>query len=159
MSVFLSLYPNTLGLGYVCADMPDKLMDYGILNVRPPNNSKIMSHVKRFIDYFKPTILIVRENKVVSDRDKRIALLIREIEEYAKEVGMPVHLYTREQVEDVFEIFGASTKHDRVAKILEWFPNLESHAPGAKKIYMPENYNTGIFDALALAITHHYLHE
>jgi hypothetical protein len=60
---------------------------------------------------------------------------------------------------DVFEQFGAKSKYEIANKIVTWFPQLVSRAPKIRKPWMDEDYNMGIFDALALAITHKYLTE
>jgi hypothetical protein len=59
----------------------------------------------------------------------------------------------------VFEQFGAKSKYEIANKIIAWFPQLASRAPKIRKAWMDEDYNMGIFDALALAITHKYLTE
>ena len=71
--------------------------------------------------------------------------------------GIPVYQYSREQVKDVFEIFGAKTKFERAHKIIETIPALASRAPKIRKPYMDEDYNMGVFDAVALVFVHQYL--
>jgi nucleoid-associated protein YgaU len=155
MKIILSLYPNRLGFGYACAQMPHKLLDHGILNVRPATNDKVMGHINRFATYFRPTILLLRDG---SHAD-RMEQLSDDIEAYAKESGIPVFRYTRKQISDVFELFGATTKLEIAQKIIEKFPELEDRKPSIRKPWLPESYNMGIFDAIALAVVHHYLTE
>lgn len=159
MKVTLALYPNTLGLGYACVHLPDKLLDFGILNVKPTSNDKVIGHVRRFTDYFKPDIVIVRDNTPVGKRGKRIEALSDEIERHARDVGLPVYRYSREQVKDVFEIFGVSTKHEMTIRLSEQFAGLQDRIPKVRKPWLPESYHMGIFDALALAVTHNYLKQ
>lgn len=157
MKVTLALYPNVLGLGYACVELPGKLLDFGVLRVRPKSNEKIMEHVKRFTDYFKPDVVILRDNCPAGARGKRIEELSDEIENYAKSVNLTVHRYTRDQVNDVFEIFGVVTKHEMATRLAEQFEGLEGILPKERKPWLPESYHMGIFDALALAVTHEYL--
>ncbi|MBS1619280.1 MAG: hypothetical protein JST76_12220 [Bacteroidetes bacterium] len=156
MSVVLALYPNTRGLGYACLDMPERLLDFGVITVRPACNAIVMRRIRRFVDYYQPEILLVRD---VAPSNPRVCRLVSEIEEHAKAEGLSVERLSRHQVREVFRIFNAKTKYEISRQILEWFPELEGHAPKVRKSYMDEDYTMGIFDALALASAHKYLGE
>jgi hypothetical protein len=156
MSVVLSLYPNVRGLGYACAEMPKKLIESGVVTVSPVNNGTVMERVRRFIEYYKPTIIFVRDPLPTH---KRIAKLAAKIEAHAEKEGMPVYRYSRQQITEVFGTFNAATKYEISQKIITWFPELAIRAPKMRKSYMNEDYNMGIFDAIALIVTHEYLTE
>jgi hypothetical protein len=81
------------------------------------------------------------------------------IEEYAKEINVPVYRYTREQVRDVFEQFQAKTKYDIMKQLVAWYPELKWRAPKVREVWDDESANMAVFDAIALAITHKYLTE
>jgi Holliday junction resolvasome RuvABC endonuclease subunit len=83
--------------------------------------------------------------------------LRNEIEEHAKNIDIPIYSYTREQVKDVFEVFAARNKQEIAEWIGTYFPALTGKVPKPKKFYEDEDFNMGIFDALALALTHEYL--
>lgn len=160
MTIILSLYPNTRGLGYICLETPQKLLDSGVVTVRPIFNGRIMQRVQKFTEYFKPTLVIIRDhNYPTTARNKRTKELIDEIVKYAEEKNIRVYRYSRQQIKDVFQQFGAITKYEIAKKIIEWFPELAIRAPRIRKQWMDEDYNMGIFDALSLSITHQYLTE
>ena len=156
-NVILALYPNSRGLGYACVEMPQSLLDSGILTVRPVGNGPILERVRKFTSYFRPSVIVVRDAH--PSTSKRIVRLIADIEAHAHEKGIPVFRYSRQQIRDVFETFGVTTKYEIAQKIVEWFSDLAFRAPKIRKPWMDEDYNMGIFDALSLAITHQYLTE
>lgn len=160
ITIILSLYPNARGLGYVCLEMPQKLLDSGVVTVRPICNNRILERITKFVDFFKPTIIIVQDcDSSYSRHSRRVARLVEAITKYADEIKIPVHRYSRQQIRDVFEQFGAKSKYEIAQKIISWFPQLASRAPKIRKAWMDEDYNMGVFDALSLAITHQYLTE
>lgn len=157
--VVLSLYPNRRGFGYVCLEWPQKLIDSGIATVRPLCNSGIFDRFEKFLDFYKPQLIVIRDCENLSSCKKRTQKLIHSITIHAGKVKIPIHHYSREQIRDVFEQFGATTKYEIAQKIIEWFPELSWRAPKIRKPWKDEDYSMGIFDALALAITHKYLNE
>ena len=158
--IILALYPNARGLGFACLEGAQNLKDSGVVTLQPICNKKILERVTKFAEFFKPTIIVVKDyNSTYSRHSKRVAELVESITNYADEIKIPVYRYSRQQVRDVFEQFGAKSKYEIANKIVAWFPNLASRAPKIRKPWMDEDYNMGIFDAMALAITHKYLME
>ena len=159
--IILALFPNARGLGYACLEMPEKkLKDSGVLTIRPICNGKILKRIKAFIDFFKPEIVVVKDYGTDYTRqERRGARLVESITKYAKGMQLPVYRYTRQQVRDIFEQFGAKTKTEIAQQIIAWLPELEFHAPQIRKNTMAEEYYMGEFDAISLAITHRYMTE
>ena len=156
--VLLALYPNSIGIGYVCIQVPEKLIDFGIATVQPMSNGKLLKRTERFIDYYKPKIVLLKETES-SKNSSRINKLIEAITTLSGEKGLKVFRYTKRQIKDVFEIFGASTKNEIVEKIVKMLPDLAARAPVARKWYDKEHYQMGLFNAVSLAVTHTYLTE
>jgi hypothetical protein len=160
MPIVLALYPNARGLGYVCLENPKKIRDSGMVQVFPISNDRILKRVVKFADFFKPTLILVQDcDSSYSRHSKRVARLVEDITKHAKEIKVPVYQYSRQQIRDTFEVFGAKSKHEIVQQIIKWFPQLEPLAPKIRKSWMAEDYSMGIFDALSLAVTHQYLTE
>jgi hypothetical protein len=156
--VILSLYSNARGLGYVCLESPQNLKESGVLTIRPICNGRILERITKFVDFFKPKVIIVKDfENNYSRQNKRAVALAESIANYAKEVKVPVYRYTRQQIRDVFEQFGAKSKYEIAQKIISWFPQLEPRAPKIRKPWMAEDYHMGEFDAISLAVTHQYL--
>ena len=159
--IILALYPNARGLGYACLEMPKKkLRDSGVLTIRPICNGKILKRITAFIDFFKPEIVVIKDYGSDSTRqEQRGVRLVESITKHAKGMQMPVYRYTRQQVRDIFEQFGAKSKNEIAQQIIAWLPELEFHAPRIRKNQMAEEYYMGEFDAISLAIAHRYITE
>jgi hypothetical protein len=152
----MAIYPNLRGMGYACVEMPNKVLSFGIISPRPYNVGKLLKRVRKLLNFYAPSIIIIRDaNKVDSLRMRK---LINEITECAVDVKTPIYQYSRNQVKQVFERFGVSTKQEIADYIiLEWLPELADHRPRARGLWEPEDYYMGVFDSLALIMTHEYL--
>lgn len=156
--VLLALFPNSIGIGYVCLQVPDRLFDYGVATTKPVLNGKLLKRVERFMDYYRPKVILLKE-VTEQGNGKRTDKLIEAITTLAGEKDIAVFRYTRQQVNDVFEVFHATTKHEKVQKIAQMLPELAHRAPRDRKWYEKEDYNMALFNAVALAVTHTHLTE
>lgn len=159
MNIILALYPNARGLCYACIEMPTTILDYGITNPLPFSTQQFIKRIEKFIDFYRPKIVVVRDLSGDTYRGKQAIQLIESIAKLSAEKGLPVHCYTRKQIREVFEVHDAKSKHEISQKIISWLPDLAPLAPKPRKFWMPEDHRMGIFDAVALAITHDYLTE
>jgi Holliday junction resolvasome RuvABC endonuclease subunit len=158
--IVLALYPNARGLGYACVELPQRLLDYGVVTVNPISNGKVLRRVEKFMDYLKPKIILIREgSSLTTFKAARIKKLIDAITTLAGEKNLTVHHYSRDQVKEVFEQFGATSKYQISQKIVSWFPTLKPFAPKVQKAWENEDYYMGIFDALSLIATHQFVTE
>lgn len=154
----LALYPNRYGIGYALFDSPENLVEYGIGYIQPVSNKKTFKKVKQYIGYYKPDIVLTRNiNDQRSRTSKRIEKLIDLICNEAKSQKLEVHSYTRTQIKNVFDQFGASSKYQISQKIIEWYKQLKGYEFPVRKRWMAENHNTGVFDAVSLAMTCYFL--
>jgi Holliday junction resolvasome RuvABC endonuclease subunit len=156
--VLLALYPSSVGMGYACLQIPDQLLDFGIATIKPMLNGKLLSRAERFMEYYKPKVILLKE-KHSSKNSKRNDNLIDALASLSYEKNIQVYRYTREQIKDVFEIFGARSKYEMAQRIIKMLPDLEHRSPKMKKWYEKEDYNMVLFDAVSLAVTHTYLTE
>jgi Holliday junction resolvasome RuvABC endonuclease subunit len=156
--VILALYPNSVGIGYVCLQIPEKLLGYGVATAKPLSNSRLLKRTEKFIGYYRPKIIVLRETGA-SKTSLRSDKLIEAITTLSGEMGIKVFRYTKQQIKDTFEVFGAHTKYEMVSKIITMLPDLASRAPKEKKWYEKEDYNMALFDAVSLAVTHAHLSE
>ena len=85
--------------------------------------------------------------------------LVEQIAAYAVEEGLPVVKYSRDQIREVFEQFGAVTKYEIAQLLLTEFKELEQRTPRKRTLWVAEDRNMAIFDALSLAMTWFYLNE
>lgn len=158
LPILLSIYPNNRGFGYALMEDPQKLLDYGIVTIRPLCNGRILKRIEKLLDYYKPTLVVTQDYKCTHARyGKRNKALIEAIVELAQRKNLDIHSYTRIQIRDVFEQFEARTKHEISRKIAEWLPEVAYRTPKLRKLWYPEDYNMVLFDALSLIYAFYYL--
>lgn len=155
--VILAIYTVSGGMGYACIQVPERLLDYGVTKISPSFHGKALARAEKFMEYYRPQVVLLREAPE-HPRSKKSRKLIEAIGTLAAEMGMESYRYTKEQVTETFEVFGATSKHGIVRKILEFLPELIHRVPKEKKWYEKDDYNMPIFDAVALAITHAHRH-
>lgn len=153
----IAVYPNTTGFGYVILNEKGEIFDYGITTIRPAKNEKCIEKIKEVVDYYQPSTLILEDYKD-SIKSDRIKELIQEIYKCVT-AGIKIFEYTKDQVKDTFALFGANNKFEISQKISEIYPELKAKLPNKRKPWEPENYYQGIFDAMALVLTHQYLND
>jgi 1-acyl-sn-glycerol-3-phosphate acyltransferase len=147
-----ALYPNTNGFGFVYMENARKLLDFGAVRVNPLSKRKVLERIKGSLDYLRPSIVIVLDPEGKYSRaGSRVKRLVRKIVAYAEEENLTVVQYSRDQIRDVFEQFGARTKYDIAKVLLTEFKELEDKAPKERKLWMCEDRNMAIFDALSRA--------
>lgn len=157
-SVTLAIYPNTRGFGFACMEGSKTILDFGVVSVRPICNKKTLRRFQCMVDYYQPTLLLIQDPKgKYGCHGKRTRQLIKTIEEYAEVRGLGCEQYSREQIRFVFDQFDATTKHEIASKITKWFPDLETYKPEPRKLWLPDSYYMGAFDAISLICTHYYL--
>jgi len=154
----LALYPNVKGIGYAFFQEEYEPKYYGVSVVKPMNNEKCLKRIVAMIQTYEPSlILIPTPDGKYNRKRKRIQELLQEITLYAKKHNIPAKSYSREQIRLVFEQFDAKSKQEIAEKICIWIPQLEACRPMKRKIFNPEHYYQGMFDAISLAITHFYV--
>lgn len=156
--MILALYPNSIGIGYACLQVPERIYDFGVTKVSPMTNRKLLRRAEKFMDYHRPKIVLIRETGA-SWNSQRVDKLIRAIETLAGEKDLKVFRYSQDQVREVFEVFGCHSKYEMAEKIISMLPDLNCRRPKAHKWYEKEDYNMGLFNAVGLAITHVHLNE
>lgn len=159
-NVVYAVFPNANGFGFVYMENARKLLDYGAVRISPISNRRVLDRIKRSFEYFRPTIVIVQDPEGKTSRTgNRVRKLIERIVAYAAEQKLPVVQYSRDQVKDVFEQFGAVTKYEIAQLLLTEFKELETKAPKERKLWTSEHHNMAIFDALSLALTWFYFND
>lgn len=155
--VVLALYPNKRGIGFAVLNGPEELIEYGQRHISPLSMCNSLKRVREYLNYYEPTVVLLRADHEVYLKSERVKKLIHLISKESRKEGREVHQYSRRQIRETFSSFKAKSKYAISRKLIEWFPKLESYAMPYRKQWMSEHHNVGIFDALALAITHYYL--
>ena len=162
--ITLSIFPNTYGFGYMCLDKKRNLIDYGMKSVKPMSNNELFRRFQNLIYYLRPDIILCRDHRTSgANKSKRTVKLIHRMLEHAKTKNLQTYQYTRDDIRDVFTQYDALNKYEIVEVLVDHYEELKYVLPqddGIQDVWMKkEDYKMGIFDALALAYTHFFLHE
>ncbi|MCG3165646.1 MAG: hypothetical protein POELPBGB_01414 [Bacteroidia bacterium] len=156
----LALYPNRQGFGYAFLEKLTEPRDCGVVTIRPISNHKCLERIKKFIEYYQPTLIILEDPEgKTSWKSLRVKKLIYSITDFCQLNNITVKKYSREQIRFVFSEFNVKSKYEIAAQIIKWLPQFKNKMPEVRKPWMCQDYNMVLFDALSLAITHFYLTE
>jgi RNase H-fold protein (predicted Holliday junction resolvase) len=150
----LAIAPTTRGFGFAVLEGRDTLVNWGVKAVKGNKNAKSIAKVEELIAHYQPGILVLEDASATgSRRCPRIRKLCRQIVKMAATRKVGVTLFSRDQLMNAFIPDGRGTKHALVEIIARQFPEqLGSKVPPKRKAWMREHYQTGIFDAVALAL-------
>ena len=146
----ISIYPNTMGFGFVVLNDKGEILDFGVVSYRPVSSERCLNRIKEVVSYYQPNICILEDYKN-SHKSMRIKNLIDKISDHMKD-SAKIFKYSRVQIRDTFEVFGARNKYEISQKVCEVYPQFISKLPEKRKAWEPENYYQGIFDAVSLVL-------
>lgn len=155
----LTLYPNQFGIGYVIADSPKGIVNYGIARIKKHTNDVYIRRLKNFLEYYRPCVVVLKGyDKRTSQMSKRIQSVVKSLKQVAEKNDVEVFTYSRSTIKETFTKFGITpTKFAINSTIAGWYPELKSKLPDLRKNTQTEAYHTGIFDAFSLMLTHYYM--
>ena len=151
----LAIYFQTSGFGFVLLEHGFSPVDWGAPEVRGQDRAKrCLKQIDALLALHTPDILILQDmSRRGTRRTPRIQNLNRQTLLLAKRRGVAVRTFSRAQVLDYFQEFGA-TKKQRIAEtIAKHIPALSLYVPPPRKPWKSEDARMGIFEAAALAWT------
>jgi hypothetical protein len=155
IGVTLAIAPSVRGFGYIVFETPEVAMDWGVKDVRKNKLRDSLLKARVLMHMLQPSVLILEDaHHEASRRSKRVTVLIDKLAALAKERGIAVVRYSREDVLACFARKGARTKDDIAAAVTKLVPELAVRLPRRRRIWESEHYSMGIFEAAALALTH-----
>ena len=152
----LAIYFHTKGFGFVLLQHWFSPVDWGTPELQGKDRAtRCLKHIDALIALHTPDVLVLQDtSKTGTRRAPRIRALNRQALQLAKRRGVPVRTYSRAQVLDYFEEFGAQTKH-RIAEIIaQHIPALSLYVPPPRKPWKAADPRMGIFEAAALVWTY-----
>lgn len=151
----LAIDPTTHGVGYVALNGPHMLLDWAIAGVKPVTNKHCLRRLADLFDRYQPDVLVLENLKGEgSRRGARVRRLLIAVSKLAEKRGITVCSFSPKQVRETFADTGASNKDDVAALVAQRYPELIPRLPPRRRIWDPEDYRMGIFDAAAFALTY-----
>ncbi|HKY31672.1 MAG TPA: hypothetical protein VJV23_03975 [Candidatus Polarisedimenticolia bacterium] len=145
----LAIHPNQHGFGFAVLEGPAHLVNWGVKSF-PRGKGRRLTQMAWFIDHFTPDVVVFEDAGARgSHHGKRIRKDLRDLRALAKSKKVPCRAISRQQVLQAFSVVGARTKHQIALTIAQSIPELASHAPRRRKLWVTEDRRMGIFDAVA----------
>ena len=151
----LAIYFQTSGFGFVLFEHRFSPVDWGAPEVRGTDRAKrCLKYIDALLALHTPDMLMLQDmSRRGTRRAARIQNLNRQTLLLAKRRGVPVRTFSRAQVLDYFEEFGATTKQRIAETIAKRIPALSLYVPPPRKPWKSEDARMGIFEAAALVWT------
>jgi len=155
MKRILAIDPITRGFGFAVLDGAEELVDWGLRGTKPSSNpeQRSLREFARLLELYSPDRVVVEDClDVRSRRGTRSRRLIERIIALADERDVLVRRISRAGVARAFATDGAGTKYRIALAIVRRFPELAVRLPPARKSWMSEPAQMGVFDAVALGL-------
>lgn len=150
----LAIDPSTRGFGFVVMEGSERLVNWGIREVKGDKNRESLKRVAQMIERYQPDVVVVEDYKHESScRSPRVRNLLKEILVCASRTGTRARRVSRSAVKRAISPDAASTKHQIAKEIANRFPELASRLPRSRKPWMSEDYWMNIFVSASLALT------
>lgn len=155
MKRVLAIDPITKGFGFSVLDGPQFLVNWGLRGTKrwPNPGQRYLREVAKLIEVYRPDRVVVEDClDVRSRRGNKSRQLIERIIMLAGERDVPVRRISRAGLHRAFAPENAWTKYKISLAIVRRFPELAVRLPPARKPWMSEKAQMGVFDAVALAL-------
>lgn len=152
----LALDPGQRGIAFALVQIdPLRLLEFGTKKCRVSERALRLDKATKLVDVYQPEVVVLEDWRQAS-RLRRNALrpfaVAFETEMIDRDV--PVVQYSSSRVRNLFRPMGARTKTDIARALAIRFPELIWRVPPVRKIWMSEDDQMGVFDSIALALTH-----
>ena len=155
-SKVIAFHPYSQGIAYALFESPQKMIDCGNGVLRFYSNEKIISRVQQYLEFYDPEIVILKTIQP-SDFNKRLIRIVNLIRGVANNKGLTIKEYSHDDIWNVFNQLGCTSKYDLSQKLIETFPVLEKFRFQPRKPWGSQPYGIGVFDAAALGVTWYHL--
>jgi ribosomal protein L17 len=155
MKRVLAIDPITKGFGFAVLDGPQLLVNWGLRGTKrwPNPRQRYLREIAKLLEVYSPDRIVVEDClDARSKRGKRSRRLIERIITLAGEHSVPARRISRAGLHRAFAPDHARTKYKIALAIVRRFPELGVRLPPARKPWMSEKAQMGVFDAVALAL-------
>lgn len=154
-NLVLAVYPSARGFAFVAFEGPFSPVDWSAREIRGRHkNQRCLIRIAALLERFQPDVLVLQDMLSTGTRRAyRLRELNADIRELAEERGIPVFVFSREQVREAFAPFGLTSKHFIAETIAKHIPAFDRYLPPPRKPWMSEDPRMAVFDAVALALT------
>lgn len=153
MRRILAIDPISRGFGYAILEGSDRLIDWGVVEVRPWTLNGCLRRVAELIQDFRPMVIVTEDVRVREHRrGQRAREVIASIQAKARQSGISYRAIPRSRVRQVLWAVGAPNMHQIARAIARRFPELLPILPRKRKCYSSEDERMRVFGSIAYAI-------
>ncbi|MEX2116820.1 MAG: hypothetical protein WEB37_08030 [Bacteroidota bacterium] len=149
----LAIDPTSRGFGFAVLEGPERLIDWGVVQVRGDRHRRCLARVDDLLEVYRPDIAIIEDLSRNRRRPTRVKKLLEAIRHLAAEKRIVSRRVSKAQVQRTFAKFGGTIKHEIAAAVAKRFPELSPRLPPRRKLWMSEAETMAVFDAVAFAST------
>lgn len=149
----LAIYPKSGGFGFAVLEGTDRLIDWGVVQVKENKNERCLERIRQLAKLYEPNLVVTEDPQKGSRRGTRVKELLVAVRQLVKGLCRWKGL-SRKQVHHTFRGSSKITKFIIARGIAERFPELASRLPPKRKPWMSEDPRMAMFDATALALTY-----
>lgn len=149
----LAVDPTWYGFGYVILEPDDRLVDWGMVRIRPNESARAIARILDIARTAEPDVLVLEDCRArESRRSSRVQDFLRLLQLTARRealatVRIAPHVWRRTVAGDE-----RATKRQIAVALAARLPVLAPSLPPVRKAWMSEDYRTALFDAAALAV-------
>ncbi len=149
----LAIDPSSKGFAFAVLEGLSDLVDWGTREAKGEKNASCVQEVQRLIEWYRPDGIVLEDADANTRRCARVRLLLAAIADSAQRAGIAVVRISWQQVQIACGASPTAPKHWVARGVLARFPELRRQFPPRRQPWKSEDHRTGIFDALALAVT------
>ena len=120
----MSLYTNSRGFAFVVFEGALSPYDWGVVEIRGlKKDAQITDKVRGLLDRYMPDVLVMQDmSPEGTRRANRLTLLNTALGSIARELGIPVFVYSRTEVYSAFRSMGFANKQMLAGLIAKHIP-------------------------------------
>ena len=150
----LAIDPSFRGFGFAVVEGPERLIDWGVKNMKQDKNTSCLTKIDKLIEHYQPEMIVIEDAIGKNSRRRlRVRQLIQQVVLLARRKKIKHRSFSRSTIQKTFSQGDVPTKHQIATIITKQFPELSRHLPRFRKAWMTEDWRMSIFNAMALAIT------
>ena len=141
-------------IGFAAFEAPSKLLDWGARST----GSSALTHVvaeriRTLFEFYRPSIVVVRERDPKRKRERRTLKRIREIiSRETKKHSARFSAISSQEFRAFFDSRAVKTKYGIASEMAKRFDELSWKLPRQRKSYESESPSLAVFDAVATGI-------
>ena len=125
-------------------------------SIKGDRNARSLIHVRERIKYYRPDVLVLEDALAADSRRlSRVRKLFGRILKTAADQKLQVEALSRKEWRHLFFTEGEGTKQEMAEILAKRFPaELGPILPPVRKLWMSEDYQMPVFDAVALGLAY-----